>query len=165
METSAVGARGVEPGVVLRPPPDLPCPQRSWRRRNKWCPSGRFVISSGHVPPWSGAAMRRRSWPILQRRRVCLCTPTPGGAGAAAGLTAPAGWQTRQDGAHRPGLPPLEHAVVNAIAGEVVAEPARPLSRPARGELTVRAGRTRSRPIRRRTVWRLRPAAALNPWR
>jgi hypothetical protein len=151
--------------VVLRQPTDLPCPQSSWRRRKKLCTSGRFAIGSGNVPPWSCASMSRRSCPILKLRRVGICTPTPGGSGADAGLTAPACWKTSQDGAHSPGFPPLDHAVVNAIACEVVDETASPLSRPSLGELTVRACRTLSRPISRSMVWRLLHADALKPWR
>jgi hypothetical protein len=157
METSAVGARGVEPGVVLRPPTDLPFPQSSWLRRQKSCTSGRVAISSGNVPPWSCSAMSRRSWPILKLRRVCIGTPTPCGSGAGAGLTAPSCWKTSPDGAHSLVFPPLDHAVVQAIACMVVDETARPLRRPSLGDLPGRACRTLSRPISRSTVWRRRP--------
>jgi hypothetical protein len=165
METSAVGARGVEPGVVLRPPTDLPFPQSSWLRRQKSCTSGRVAISSGNVPPWSCSAMSRRSWPILKLRRVCIGTPTPCGSGADAGLTAPSCWKTSPDGTHSLVFPPLDHAVIQAIACMVVDETARPLRRPSLGDLPGRACRTLSRPISRSTVWRRLHADALQPWR
>jgi hypothetical protein len=109
--------------------------------------------------------MSSRSCPILKLRRVCICTPTPCGSGADAGLTAPSRWKTSQDGAHSPVFPPLDHAVVKAIACEVVYETARPLSRQSLGDLTVRACRTLSRPISRSTIWRMLHADALKPWR
>jgi hypothetical protein len=151
--------------VVLRQPTDLPFPQRSWLRRHQLCTSGRFAISSGNVPAWSCSSMSSRSCPLLQRRRVCICTPTPCGSGADAGLTAPSGWKTSQDGAHSPVFPPLDHAVVNAIACEVVYETARPLRRQSLGDGTGRACRTRRRPISRSTIWRMLHADARTPWR
>jgi hypothetical protein len=65
----------------------------------------------------------------------------------------------------QPRVSPLDHAVVKAIACEVVYETARPLSRQALGDVTIRACRTLSRPISRSTVWRMLHADALKPWR
>ena len=70
-----------------------------------------------------------------------------------------------QDGAPSPVFPPLDHAVVKAMACEVVYETARPLSRQALGDLTIRAGRTLGQSISRSTVWRMLHADALKPWR
>jgi DDE superfamily endonuclease len=165
MDISAVGAKGVRPCVVLCQPTDPPFPQSSWLRRKKSCTSGPLAISSGNGPHWSCSSMTSRFCPILKPRCVWICTPTLCGSGADAGLTATLGWKTSQDGAPSPVFPPLDHAMVKAIACEVVYETARPLSRQSLGDLTARACRTLGQPISRSTVWRMLHADALKPWR
>jgi hypothetical protein len=65
----------------------------------------------------------------------------------------------------RPLFPPLDQAVVQAIACEVVFETERPLSRQSRADRTARAQTALEKPISRSTVWRMLHAVALKPWR
>ena len=64
-----------------------------------------------------------------------------------------------------PPFPPLDRAVVQAIACETIFDTERPLSRQSLADLTQRAGTTLARPISRSTVWRILHTAALKPWR
>ena len=165
MDISAAVARGVRPCGVLRRPTDLPFPLSSWNRQTTSFTSGRFAISSGNGPDWSCSSITNRWCPIRQPRRAWICTPTPCGSGVDAGPAATLCWKTSQDGAPSPVFPPLDHAVVKAIACEVVYETDVPLSRQALTDLTARAWRTLGKPISRSTVWRLLHADALKPWR
>jgi DDE superfamily endonuclease len=67
--------------------------------------------------------------------------------------------------AARPSFPPLDRAVVQAIACEVIYDTERPLSRQSLADLTRRARTTLGQPISRATVWRILHQAALKPWR
>lgn len=63
-----------------------------------------------------------------------------------------------------PAFPPLDEAVVKAIACEVVAQTQQPLSRQSLADLTGRAYAALHKPISRSTVWRILHADALKPW-
>lgn len=62
-------------------------------------------------------------------------------------------------------FPPLEQAVVKAVACELVAETRQPLSRQSLADLAARAGQALDKPISRSTVWRILDADAIKPWR
>jgi hypothetical protein len=70
----------------------------------------------------------------------------------------------RRDAGASPPFPPLDHAVVQAIACEVVCQTERPLSRQSLADLTERARTALGKPVSRTTVWRVLHAAALKPW-
>jgi hypothetical protein len=70
-----------------------------------------------------------------------------------------------RDGGVTPVFPPLDHALVKAVAGELVAETEPPLSRQSLADVTVRAQTALGQPIRRSTVWRLLASDAIKPWR
>jgi hypothetical protein len=72
---------------------------------------------------------------------------------------------TSRDVGASPLFPPLDQAVVQAIACEVVFETDRPLSRQSLADLTARARTALGKPISRSTVWRMLHAVALKPWR
>jgi hypothetical protein len=165
MDMRVVVVKGVRPCVVLRRPTDPPFPLRSWNRRTQSCTSGPFAINSDNVPDSSCSSITNRWCLIRQPRRAWSCTPTPCGSGVDVGPAATLCWKTSQDGAHSPVFPPLDHAVVKAIACEVVYETDVPLSRQALADLTTRAWRTLGKPISRSTVWRMLHADALKPWR
>lgn len=63
-----------------------------------------------------------------------------------------------------PFFPPLDHAVVQALACEVIYETERPLSRQSLADLTARAHTALGKRISRSSVWRILHAAALKPW-
>jgi hypothetical protein len=61
-------------------------------------------------------------------------------------------------------FPPLDHAIVKALACEVVAHTQHPLSRQSLADLTGRAQQALGTPISRSTVGRIWAADALKPW-
>jgi hypothetical protein len=62
-------------------------------------------------------------------------------------------------------FPPLDHALVKAIACELLAETQQPLSRPSWADVTARAQNALGQAISRSTGWRILDQDALNPWR
>jgi hypothetical protein len=68
------------------------------------------------------------------------------------------------DGAERPLFPPLDQALIHAIACEVVAETEEPLSRQSLADLVRRSQTTLGKKISCSTVWRMLHEAAIKPW-
>jgi DDE superfamily endonuclease len=66
--------------------------------------------------------------------------------------------------AARPLFPPLDHALIQAMACEVVAETKEPLSRQSLADLVRRARTSVGKKISRSTVWRMLHEAAIKPW-
>jgi hypothetical protein len=64
----------------------------------------------------------------------------------------------------RPGFPPLDQALVKAIACEAVHHTALPLSRLATADIAAQASRALGKPISASTVWRILDADAIKPW-
>ena len=73
-------------------------------------------------------------------------------------------WRTSRGGVASPAFPPLDEAVVKAIACEVVSRTQLPLSRQSLADLTARARTALGKPISRSTVWRILDSDALKPW-
>ncbi len=63
-----------------------------------------------------------------------------------------------------PRFPPLDRAVVKAVACELVAQTKRPLSRQSLADVTDRAQGALGKPIGRTTVWRILDSDAIKPW-
>jgi hypothetical protein len=70
-----------------------------------------------------------------------------------------------QDGGVSPFFPPLDHALVKAVACERVAETKPPLRRQSLADITARSRKALGKPLRRSTVWRMLDTDALKPWR
>jgi hypothetical protein len=70
-----------------------------------------------------------------------------------------------RDGGATPVFPPLDHALVKAVACELVAETKQPLSRQSLTDVTARAQKALGQPISRSTVWRMLATDAIKPWR
>ena len=64
----------------------------------------------------------------------------------------------------RPGFPPLDHALVKAVACEAVHHTDLPLSRLATADIAAQASKALSKPISPSTVWRILDADAIKPW-
>jgi hypothetical protein len=64
----------------------------------------------------------------------------------------------------RPIFPPLDQALIQAMACEVIAETKLPLSRQSLADLVGRARTTLGKEISRSTVWRMLHEAAIKPW-
>jgi hypothetical protein len=63
-----------------------------------------------------------------------------------------------------PLFPPLDQALVHALACEVIAETEEPLSRQSLADLVRRSQTTLGKKISRSTVWRMLHEAAIKPW-
>jgi hypothetical protein len=63
-----------------------------------------------------------------------------------------------------PLFPPLDQALIHAMACEVVAETEEPLSRQSLADLVRRSQTTLSKKISRSSVWRILHEAAIKPW-
>lgn len=74
-------------------------------------------------------------------------------------------WKTSRDGDARRLFPPLDQALVKAVACELIAETKQPLSRQSLADVTARARQALGKPISRSTVWRILDMDAIKPWR
>ena len=63
-----------------------------------------------------------------------------------------------------PLFPPLDQALIHALACEVIAETEEPLSRQSLADLVRRSQTTLGKKISRSTVWRMLHEAAIKPW-
>jgi len=63
-----------------------------------------------------------------------------------------------------PLFPPLDQALIHAMAWEVISETEEPLSRQSLGDLVRRSQTTLGKTIRRSTVWRMLHEAVIKPW-
>jgi hypothetical protein len=71
---------------------------------------------------------------------------------------------TAPDVAASPLFPPLDHALVRALACETVAQTGLPLSRQSLADLTGRVDKALGKSMSRSTVWRLLHEDGLKPW-
>ena len=67
-------------------------------------------------------------------------------------------------GGASPLFPPLDQALIHALACEVIAETEEPLSRQSLADLVRRSQTTLGKKISRSTVWRMLHEAAIKPW-
>ena len=91
-------------------------------------------------------------------------TRTRYATGAGVGTTGSLPWRTSRDEDASPRFPPLDRALVTALACESVAQTGLPLSRQSLGDLTERACADLGKPISRSTVQRILDADAIKPW-
>ena len=85
-------------------------------------------------------------------------------AGEAVGLVAIIRSKISRDAGVNPPFPPLDHALIHAMACEVIAETKEPLSRQSLGDLVRRSQTTLGKKIGRSTVWRMLHEASIKPW-
>jgi DDE superfamily endonuclease len=69
-----------------------------------------------------------------------------------------------RDAGENPLFPPLDQALIHAMACEVIAETKEPLSRQSLGDLVRRSQTTLGKKISRSTVWRMLHEASIKPW-
>jgi hypothetical protein len=72
--------------------------------------------------------------------------------------------KTNKDAGASPFFPPLDQALIQAMACEIVAETEEPLSWQSLADLVRRAQATLGKKISRSTVWRLLHEPAIKPW-
>jgi hypothetical protein len=96
--------------------------------------------------------------------RRCVCPLGKCSDGEVAGLAAISPSKTEPDAGASPFFPPLDQALIQAMACEMIAETEEPLSRQSLADLVRRAQSTLSKKISRSTVWRMLHESAIKPW-
>jgi hypothetical protein len=162
----AIGfARGCPPCVVPYRATGLSSRRRSWSRRKQLPGKGLCRTRCGNGPPWSCSCLTNRWCPTARQRSGCNSIRVRCAVGDTVGPRETFPWTTSRDGAARRIFPPLDHALVKAVACELVAETKQPLSRPSLADVTARVRTVLGPPSSRSTVWRILETDAIKPWR
>jgi DDE superfamily endonuclease len=138
---------------------------RSWRRLKSWRSKGPLHSSSGNERDGFYACPNTPLSPTSRPRSGSSSIGGRCNGGVAGGPRGTFAWKTNRDGAVRPEFPPLDHALVKAVACELVAETQPPLSRQSLADMTARVRSALGKPISRSTVWRMLEKDAIKPWR
>jgi DDE superfamily endonuclease len=157
--------KGCLPCVVPYQATALCSHRRSWSKRKRLLDKEPFHTSCGNGRPWFCSSITNRWCPTARPRNRYNYIYARCNDGAAAGPRVIFPWTTSQDGAARRIFPPLDHALVKAVACELVAETKQPLSRQSLADVTARARHALGTPISRSTVWRILDTDAIKPWR
>jgi DDE superfamily endonuclease len=158
-------ARGCLPCVVPYRATGLSSRRHSWSRLNSLPGKGLCRTSCGNEPPWSCSCLNNRWCPTARLPSGCSSIRVRCAVGGTVGPWETFPWPTSRDGAARRIFPPLDHALVKAVACELVAETEQPLSRLSLADVTARARHALGTPISRSTVWRILDTDAIKPWR
>jgi len=108
--------------------------------------------------------MSDRPWETTRRPWRSVCPLDKYNVGEVVGPAAISPSKIILAAAERPLFPPLDQALIQAMACEVVAETKEPLSRQSLADLVRRARATLGKKISRSTVWRMLHEAAIKPW-
>lgn len=165
MAIAIVFARGCLPCVVPYRVTGLSSRRRSWSRLQRLPGKGLFHTRGGNGPPWSCSCLNNRWCPTARRPNGCNSIRVRCAVGDTVGPRGTLSWTTSQAGAARRIFPPLDHALVKAVACELVAETQQPLSRQSLADVTARVRTVLGTPISRSTVWRILDTDAIKPWR
>src|ERR1700730_15162192 len=103
-------------------------------------------------------------WETTRRPSWWVCPLGKFNDGEVAGPLAISPSRIILDVAERPLFPPLDQALIQAMACEVVAETKEPLSRQSLADLVRRARATSGKTISRSSVWRMLHESAIKPW-
>jgi hypothetical protein len=103
-------------------------------------------------------------WEPTRRPKWSACPLDKSNVGEVAGPPAISPSKIIRVVAERRLFPPLDQALIQAMACEVVAETKEPLSRQSLADLVRRAQATSGKKISRSTVWRMLHEAAIKPW-
>ena len=123
------------------------------------CGTGRSALSPGVAP--SGAA---RAWETRTLLRSSAFRLGRYSVGEVAGPAAISPSKICRGVGASPLFPPLDQALIHALACEVIAETEEPLSRQSLADLVRRSQTTLGKKISRSTVWRMLHEAAIKPW-
>jgi hypothetical protein len=165
MAVVIVFARGCLPCVAPYRATALSSRRHSWSRRQRLPVKGLCRIRCDNGPPWSCSWLNNRWCPTARQHSGCNSTRVRCVVGDTVGPRGTFPWTTRRDGAARRCFPPLDYALVKAVACELVAETKQPLSRQSLADVTARACTVLGTPISRSTVWRILDTDAIKPWR
>ena len=165
MALASAFARGCLPCVVPYRATGLSSRQHSWSRLKRLPGKGLFRTSCGNGLPWSCSCLNNRWGPTVRLHSGCSSLRVRCAVGDTVGPWGTFPWMTSRDGAARRIFPPLDHALLKAVACELVAETQPPLSRQSLADVTARVRTMRGPPLSRRTVWRILDTDAIQPWR
>jgi DDE superfamily endonuclease len=140
-------------------------PPPLWSNANSSSPGAQSSISFTTALAWCSGYPHSRSDRMWRRPLRWVCTPIRSATGDSDGPQGTSACTMRWDGGVPPVFPPLDHALVQAVACALVAETEPPLSRQALTDVTVRAPSALGKPISRSTVWRILATDAIKPWR
>jgi hypothetical protein len=128
------------------------------------CGGGRPACKRSSVFGWPCSFMRNRPWPTMRPHSASACPLARCNDGDSAGRQEISRSRIAPGGAASPLFPPLDQALVRALACETVAQTGLPLSRQSLADLASRAAKTLGKSISRSTVWRVLHEDALKPW-
>ena len=165
MSAESAVTKGCLPCVVPSRATALRFPRLSWSRLKRLSGKGPCSISCDNGPHWFCFCSNNHVCPTSRPRNRCSCICVRCNDGAAVGLRVTLPWRTHRDGAARRIFPPLDQALVKAVACELIAETKQPLSRQSLADVTARSQKALGKPISRSTVWRILDKDALKPWR
>jgi hypothetical protein len=123
-----------------------------------------FGSNFANEPTSSFYSMSNRRFPMSTLASKWAYIPTRSAIGGDVGRPVILPWRTRQGAGPNPAFPPLDEAIVKAIACELVCRTEQPLSRQSLADLTTQARQELGKPISRSTVWRVLHTAAIKPW-
>jgi hypothetical protein len=115
-------------------------------------------------PSLSCSSMNNPPFPMSRPGCGWTSIPTPSGTGGDVGPLVILPWRTRRGAGPNPAFPPLDEAIVKAIACELVCRTEKPLSRQSLADLTTQARCELGKSISRSTVWRILHTDAIKPW-
>jgi len=139
--------------------------RRSWKKLNRLSGEEPFRTICDNGPPWCCSWRNNRWCPTARRHNRYSSIRVQCSGGAAVGPRKTLPWTTSRDGAARQIFPPLDHALVKAVACELVADTKQPLSRQSLADVTARSRNALGKPISRSTVWRILATDVIKPWR
>ena len=165
MAIAIVFARGCLPCVVPYRVTGRSSRRHSWSRLKSWPGKGRCHTRCGNGPPWACSWLTNRWCPTVRLPSGSSSIRVRYAVGDTVGPQGTFPWTTSWAAAARRLFPPLDHALVKAVAGERVAETKQPLSRQSLADVTARVRTVLGTPISRSTVWRILDTDAIKPWR
>src|SRR5208282_2943956 len=110
----------------------------AWPKPKRCSGNGRFLFNYGNERHWSVSCTESRRYLTRKLPPRFTWLSIGFGVGDAAGRLAISRWRTNQDAGGSSIFPPLDRAIVQAIACELLYKTEQPLSRQSVGDLTLR---------------------------
>lgn len=139
-------------------------PRTSSNRLGELDGNGLSRSSFASVRNWSSCCTRLPASRMPLPAGKWNSTPNQYASGDGVGPGENSHYRTNRDEGASPLFSPLDHAVIKAIACEMVFERQTPLSRQSLADITARARHALGKPIGRTTIWRTLHADAIKPW-
>ena len=165
MTTNQLSTHGCASCQVPHRPTARVFPWRSWSTPARWSVSVPLSFSCASERCSSYCCMNSPCSPTSKQDAGLSCIQTRCDTGGAAGPRGTSPWRMSRGGDVKLLFPPLEYAVVKALACELVSQTHQPLSRQSLADLTGRAHQALGKPISRSTIGRILAADAIKPWR